>query len=312
VTWSVDGIAGGNAQVGTITASGVYTAPSSTSSHTVAATSNADSSATATAQVTTTAALAISPAAVSVHAGTTQKFQAMMNGSSANVTWAVDGTAGGTASVGTISATGVYSAPSTTGQHTVTATLQSSSQTASAQVSVLPPADFSLALAPPNATINAGSSARFVLTIAPAGYAGPVTVRCSGAPQGSTCALSPSSITLDGTNAASATITLTTTARTVAMAAPLSTRLTWTLATFLFPLVLLTAGAGRRKIRAAAVVVGLAVILSLTACGGGGGSSGGPGPPPVVAGTPAGTYTVTVGASAGTTTHTALITLKVN
>jgi len=312
VTWSVDGIAGGNAQVGTITASGVYTAPSSTSSHTVAATSNADSSATATAQVTTTAALAISPAAVSVHAGTTQKFQAMMNGSSANVTWAVDGTPGGMASVGTISATGVYSAPSTTGQHTVTATLQSSSQTASAQVSVLPPADFSLALAPPNATINAGSSARFVLTIAPAGYAGPVTVRCSGAPQGSTCALSPSSITLDGTNAASATITLTTTARTVAMAAPLSTRLTWTLATFLFPLVLLTAGAGRRKIRAAAVVVGLAVILSLTACGGGGGSSGGPGPPPVVAGTPAGTYTVTVGASAGTTTHTALITLKVN
>ena len=65
VTWSVDGIAGGNAQLGTITASGVYTAPSSTSSHTVAATSNADSSATATAQVTTTAALAISPAAVS-------------------------------------------------------------------------------------------------------------------------------------------------------------------------------------------------------------------------------------------------------
>jgi hypothetical protein len=310
VTWSVDGVAGGNTQAGTITAGGLYTAPSTSGTHTVTATSNADSSAIGSAQVSATATLAISPAAASVHAGATQTFQAMVNGSSANVSWAVDGASGGNTNVGTITASGVYTAPTITGQHTVTAVLQSSNQSANAQVSVLPPADFSLALTPADATVNAGSSARFALTIAPSGYAGTVTLACSGAPQGSTCSMSPSSLSLDGRNAASATISLSTSARTVAMAAPLSTRLTWTLATLMFPLVFLAPGI-RRKSRAAVIVVGLGIILSLTACGGGGSSSS-PGPPPVVTGTPAGTYTVTVAATAGTTRHTVTLTLKVN
>jgi hypothetical protein len=40
-TWSVDGVAGGNASVGTITAGGLYTPPRSVGTHTVTATSGA-------------------------------------------------------------------------------------------------------------------------------------------------------------------------------------------------------------------------------------------------------------------------------
>ena len=46
-TWSVDGVAGGNASVGTITAGGLYTPPSTVGTHTVTATSG-----TATANAT--------------------------------------------------------------------------------------------------------------------------------------------------------------------------------------------------------------------------------------------------------------------
>src|SRR6201999_3595124 len=39
VTWSVDGVAGGNSTTGTISAGGLYTAPASARSHTLTATS---------------------------------------------------------------------------------------------------------------------------------------------------------------------------------------------------------------------------------------------------------------------------------
>ncbi|MFO0687918.1 MAG: Ig-like domain-containing protein [Myxococcota bacterium] len=51
VTWSVDGIAGGNASVGTITNDGVYTPGSAEGPHTVRATSNEDGTTSATATV---------------------------------------------------------------------------------------------------------------------------------------------------------------------------------------------------------------------------------------------------------------------
>ena len=49
VTWSVDGVIGGSSAVGTITAAGAYTAPSQVGSHTIMATSVADSSLAASA-----------------------------------------------------------------------------------------------------------------------------------------------------------------------------------------------------------------------------------------------------------------------
>ncbi len=59
-------------------------------------------------------------------------------GGNGTVTWAVDGVPGGTASSGTISASGVYSPPSAAGTHTVTATDQGQSANATVYVSTYP------------------------------------------------------------------------------------------------------------------------------------------------------------------------------
>jgi len=61
VNWSVDGSSLGNAAVGTITASGLYTAGTSPGSHNVVATSQADPTKSATAVVTVTTASASGP-----------------------------------------------------------------------------------------------------------------------------------------------------------------------------------------------------------------------------------------------------------
>ncbi len=69
----------------------------------------------------------------------TRKFSATVINDSKNlgVTWKVDGTAGGSNSVGTISATGLYTPPPTAGTHTVTATsVADTSKTATATMGV--------------------------------------------------------------------------------------------------------------------------------------------------------------------------------
>lgn len=122
VTWSVDGVAGGNNTVGIITANGLYTAPSTAGGRTVTATSVADSMASANAAVTVIS-LTISPASTKVSPLGTRQFTATVEGTSnTGVTWSVDGVAGGNNSVGTISTSGLYTAPANTGSHTVTAT----------------------------------------------------------------------------------------------------------------------------------------------------------------------------------------------
>ena len=54
VTWTVDGTAGGSATVGTISASGLYTPPAAAGTHTIVATSTADSTKSATASIAVT------------------------------------------------------------------------------------------------------------------------------------------------------------------------------------------------------------------------------------------------------------------
>ena len=66
--WSVDGVAGGNTSLGTISASGLYIAPSTAGNHTVKATSSTDTSKSGSAVVTVTAAAASSaPAVLTYH-----------------------------------------------------------------------------------------------------------------------------------------------------------------------------------------------------------------------------------------------------
>ena len=137
VTWTVDGITGGNGTVGTVTGSGsgaVYTAPVTAGTHTVTATSAASATAFASSSITVTApapapapiTLSQSPATATVTAGGNVAITANVSGSSNTaVTWKVDGVANGNSTVGTINGSGnsiTYVAPATAGSHTVVAT----------------------------------------------------------------------------------------------------------------------------------------------------------------------------------------------
>jgi hypothetical protein len=112
------------ASPGSITPSGVYTAPATAGTATVTATSVADpaKSASAIVTVTTTPAnpvvtsVAISPVSTSATTGATLQFTATVQGPVADksVTWK--------ASLGTITSSGLYTAPAKTGTDTVTAT----------------------------------------------------------------------------------------------------------------------------------------------------------------------------------------------
>jgi Glycosyl hydrolases family 39 len=125
VNWSVDSVAGGNSTVGTVTATGLYTAPSSSGQHTIAAQSQADAKASAntTIAVNPSPGLAVFPDSATVLVSSQQTFQAQTCGAApSSLSWTVDGLPGGSDSVGTISVAGVYTAPSSAGAHTIQAT----------------------------------------------------------------------------------------------------------------------------------------------------------------------------------------------
>jgi hypothetical protein len=161
VAWSVDGVAGGNATVGLITSSGVYTAPSAAGSHTVTAAIAADSSVTAKATVTV-GMTAVTPSSVLMAPSTTQQFTASIQGfSNTAVTWSVDSVSGGSATVGTITSAGLYTAPTAIGSHTVTATSTAdTSATASASVVVS-----TISVTPATATVIATNTQQFTANV---------------------------------------------------------------------------------------------------------------------------------------------------
>jgi hypothetical protein len=159
INWSVNKVSGGNSTLGTISSTGLYTAPAQTGTYTIVATSAADSSVTASATVTVSTTITISPSAANVAAGTTEQFTAAVPGlPNAPVTWSVDQVVGGNASVGTISATGLYTAPATVGAHTVTAS-SSGASSGSAAVAV-----FMLSVSPSTATIALSETEQFTAT----------------------------------------------------------------------------------------------------------------------------------------------------
>jgi hypothetical protein len=123
VTWEVNGVPGGNGTVGTISASGQYTSPAAMPSSPtvqVSAVSAADPTVSASASLTLTGAtvpvgVSVSPGNATVLAGSgTQTFTATVsNATNTAVTWQVNGVTGGDATLGTISAAGLYTAPAT-------------------------------------------------------------------------------------------------------------------------------------------------------------------------------------------------------
>jgi RHS repeat-associated protein len=163
VTWSLS-----PSSVGSINASGLYTAPVTISTQqtlTITATSQASSSATATATITLYPPIAVSssPTAVSLYAGQTQQFSATVaNTSNTGVTWSIS-----PSGVGSINSSGLYTAPTTVSTQqtvTVTATSQaSSSATSTATVTLYPP--IAVTVAPTTATITGGQTEQFAATV---------------------------------------------------------------------------------------------------------------------------------------------------
>jgi len=152
VTWSATG--------GTVSASGLYTAPDMAGTYTVTATSAADTTKSGSATVTVAApvAVSISPTSVSLYTGGIQQFTAAVTGTTNTaVTW--------TASGGTVSSSGLYIAPGTTGTYTVSATsVADNTKSASAIVTVTAP-PISVSISPSVATVVEGGAQQFTATV---------------------------------------------------------------------------------------------------------------------------------------------------
>ena len=154
VTWSATG--------GSITAAGLYTAGSSGGNFTVKATSVADSTKSASASVTVNAppvvAVTISPVSASMLSGGSQQFKATVTGSSNTaVNWS--------ATAGSVTTAGLYTAPGTAGTFSVTATSAAdSTKSASATVTVSVP-EVAVSLSPGSASLSTGGTQQFAATV---------------------------------------------------------------------------------------------------------------------------------------------------
>ncbi len=96
----------------------------------------------------------------------------------------------------------------------ITVTGTSGSQTASVSLSVFF-SDFKVAAAPSLNSVTAGGSTTYTTTVTPMnGFNQVVLLSCAGLPANTTCTWSPPGMTLDGLNAATATVSVNTTAST--------------------------------------------------------------------------------------------------
>lgn len=159
VTWTVEeGAAGGS-----VDATGRYTAPASSGTFHVVATSQADPSKSARATVTVVegVAVSVSPSAVTLQPGQTQDFAATVTGSSNTaVTWSVQEGPDG----GTVTAQGLYTAPQKLGTYHVVATsVADPSRQAVATVTV--ESSITVAISPASATVKTGDYEVFTATV---------------------------------------------------------------------------------------------------------------------------------------------------
>jgi Fe-S cluster assembly iron-binding protein IscA len=173
VTWSVTGSGCTGSACGVVSPSGRYTAPTTAPNPakvTVTVTSAGDSTkfATATVTIVPPVAVKISPTAVELATGNTQRFTATVTGATnTNVTWSLSGTGCTGATCGIISSSGLYTAPGTVPSPpnvTVTATSAAdSTKSASATVTVIPPV--AVSVSPVKVQVVTGNQQQFIATV---------------------------------------------------------------------------------------------------------------------------------------------------
>jgi hypothetical protein len=165
-----------------------------------------------------------------------------------------------------------------------------------------------------SATVSAGQSHDYKLTLAPEGFTGHVNFTCTGAPAEATCTPDPTSVDLDGSTPAEVTVTVTTTAPSAAapLLHPPAGKVPRPLLLFFVVLILMgisLAVAPARRRPAWLLAGTMLLMLTWASCGGGGSK---PPPPSPQGGTPKGTYTLTVTATSGSFSQSMDLTLTVN
>jgi hypothetical protein len=194
-------------------------------------------------------------------------------------------------------------------------------QTVSSADYVVEVSDFEVASEAPHSTVAAGQAATYPVSVASlfANFERPVTLTCSGLPALASCNFSQNNFVPKA--GAAVNLTITTKSETKAEnTLPGAPVYAWLPFASIF---VLGAGATRRKRTIVALGLLLVLTLSLTGCAGffvsenpnapsnnnnhnGGGTTSTPQP-----GTPAGSYTVLVTATAGSVQHTTSVTLNV-
>jgi hypothetical protein len=204
---------------------------------------------------------------------------------------------GGSLAAGSSCAIGVFFDPSSSGAVSGTLTI---ADNAGGSPQTIPLSgsgqDFSFTSSSSTQTVTPGSTATYTIGINPiAGFNQMVALSCSGAPAGSTCSLSPSSIALSGSTPASVTVSVTTAGNSAAAAQPQGPH--GTQVPIFFAICglpgLLLLGRGRFALcrGKTAAIYGAALLgvvcFVMAGCGGNSSSTGG-------GSTPANTYTLTV------------------
>lgn len=175
VTWEVNGISGGNSTTGTISSTGLYKPPAAvpnppTVTVTVVSQANTADIANAAVTLTSDVLVSVSPTSANLQLGKTQQFTASVTGSTNSaVTWQAGGITGGNSSVGTISSTGLYTAPSTySGTLPATVSVTAVSQvdtTKAASAGVTLHANMSVSVSPNPASVQTFGSLQMTATV---------------------------------------------------------------------------------------------------------------------------------------------------